>query len=90
MRLKAWAAWLIAWSKATAGVNGTGERGVTALTGLAKPLLSLAGINVVSLEQAGSSSFATCQLAELAARCRQIGMSKTGGFACAYDSVVLG
>jgi len=53
-------------------------------------MLPLAGITVVSLEQAVAAPFATRQLADLGARVIKIERPEVGDFARGYDSVVRG
>jgi len=53
-------------------------------------MLPLAGITVVSLEQAVAAPFATRQLADLGARVIKIERPDVGDFARGYDSVVRG
>lgn len=54
------------------------------------PALPLAGITVVSLEQAVAAPFATRQLADLGARVIKLERAGTGDFARGYDHAVLG
>ena len=53
-------------------------------------MLPLAGVLVVSCEQAVAAPFATRQLAELGARVIKIERPGSGDFARAYDETVLG
>jgi itaconate CoA-transferase len=54
------------------------------------PMLPLAGITILSLEQAVAAAFATRQLADLGARVFKIERPCVGDFARAYDETVGG
>jgi itaconate CoA-transferase len=65
------------------GIRGEAQRGRTAE-------LPLAGITVVSVEQAVAAPFATRQLADLGARVIKVERPGTGDFARQYDATVKG